>query len=107
MLRKMTVPSEDAVREEHQSNLEEEDTVENTGDSDWEDCDDVEEVTRDYNTMSLKHFAMECERYDVSDRAASKLGNALLKDLGIVRRGDTAKLICPTRLRRQRKKWGG
>ena len=102
----LTVPSEYA--EEHQSNLEQEDTVENTGDSDsdWEDCDDVEEVTSEYNTMSLKHFAMECERYDVSDRAASKLGNALLRDLGLVRRGDKAKLICPTRLRRQRKKWG-
>lgn len=29
-----TVPSEDAISEEHQSNLEQEDTAENTGDSD-------------------------------------------------------------------------
>ena len=30
----LTVPSEDAISEEHQSNLEQEDTAENTGDSD-------------------------------------------------------------------------
>ena len=93
----LTVPSEDAISEEHQSNLEQEDTVENRGesDSDWEDCDNVEEVTREYNTMSLKHFSMECERYDVSDRAASKLGNALLRDLGLVRRGGHSKTNLP------------
>ena len=104
----LTVPSDDAIIEEYQNSQEQQETVDDTddSDSDWEDYDSVEEVSKKYNTMSLKHFAMECERYDVSDRAASKLANALMRDLGLVRKGDTEKLICPTRLRRQRKKWG-
>ena len=71
----------------------------NKGDSysDCEDCDDVEEVIKKYATMSRKHFTMQCERNNVSARAASKLGNALLRDLGLVNRGDTAKLIWPTK----------
>ena len=49
---------------------------------------------------------MECERYNVSDRTGAKLANALLKDLGIAHVGNSCDLICPTRLRRQRQKWG-
>ena len=62
---------------------------EDDSDSDWEDCDVVEDSTRLYNTMALNNFAMECERYDVSDRTGAKLSNALLKDLGIVKKGCT------------------
>ena len=56
--------------------------------------------------MSLKHLSMACDRYLVSDRAGAMLANGLLKDLGIVKKGCTAKLICPSKLRRQREKWG-
>ena len=57
-------------------------------DSEWEDIEyisDLEETP--YNPMSLKYFAMECDRYCLSDRAGAKIGNGLLKDLGIVKRG--------------------
>ena len=54
-------------------------------------------VTNIYNTMSLKYFSLECDRYGLSDRAAAKVGNALLKDMGIVKKGDTSLLICPLR----------
>ena len=46
---------------------------------------------------------MEADRYKVSDRAAAKLGNALLKDLGLVKKGFTKDLICPSKLRKERK----
>ena len=68
-------------------------------DSEWEDCESDVEISHSYNTMALKHFSMECERYDVPDRTAAKLGNALLKDLKLVTKGNTSKLICPSRLR--------
>ena len=74
--------------------------------SDWEDIEEVKESTKSYNTLSLKHFASEVDRYCISDRAAAKIGNGLLKDLGIVRKGVTDKLICPSKLRRERAKWG-
>ena len=77
-------------------------------DSDWEDVEEevTEDNTSNYNLRSLKYFSMECDRYGVSDRAGAKIGNGLLKDLGIVKRGCTAKLICPSKLRRERRKWG-
>ena len=94
------------VVKEVESNVE----VEEENDSDWEDMDKVriadEVTTNKYNTMSLKHFSRECERYGVSDRAGAKVGNALLKDLGIVKKGTTTLLICPSKLRRERCKWG-
>ena len=100
----LAVPIDDAFQEEEEDSQEQEEKEDS--DSDWEDLDQVEEVTRSYNTMPLKNFARECERYDVSDRTGAKLGNGLLRDLGIVKKGNTSKLICPTRLRRQRQKWG-
>ena len=55
-------------------------------DSDWEDCEKIpeDEEPRQYNT--IKYFSRECDRYGVSDRAAAKIGNSLLKDLGVVKR---------------------
>ena len=85
----------------------------NSDDEDWVDIDvdpkGVEKNTvkvRKYNTLHLKNFAIECDRYGVPDRAAAKIGNGLLKDLGKVTKDNTSMLICPTRLRRERLKWG-
>ena len=77
-------------------------------DSEWEDIDEVKnkDTNKVYNTWSLKHFAQECDRYCISDRAGAKIGNGLLKDLGIVHHGSTDMRICPSKLRRQRAKWG-
>ena len=78
-----------------------------TSDSEWEDIEDDEnESTNSYNTISLRNFSRECDRYCVSDRAGAKIGNGLLKDLGLVKKGDTDRLICPSKLRRERAKWG-
>ena len=72
--------------------------------SEWEDIDDAETECpkKDYNTVSLRNFSRECDRYGVTDRAAAKIGNGLLRDFGIVKKGDASKLICPSKLRRER-----
>jgi hypothetical protein len=85
-----------------------EDSEVDDSDSEWEDIEEVKtkDTSKMYNTWSLKHFAQECDRYCISDRAGAKIGNGLLKDLGIVYKGSTDKLICPSKLRRERAKWG-
>ena len=75
-------------------------------DEDWEDEDDDEEGRGKYNNLKLKYFAREVDRYQWSDRGAAKVANGLLKDLGLVRKGKTDKLICPAKVRRERQKWG-
>ena len=84
------------------------DQDEDNDDDDWEDIDQEGTVQQkgSYNTMCLKHFAKALDRYFVPDRAGALIGNGLLRDLGIVKRGDTTKLICPSKIRRQREKWG-
>ena len=74
-------------------------------DSDWEDDEDTE-INSEYNKLSLKYFSRDCDRYKISDRAAAKLGNALMKDLGVVSRGKTKLLLCPSKVRRERQRWG-
>jgi hypothetical protein len=79
--------------------------VESDSDSDWEDIpkDAIENEDgskSSYNTTKLRYFAMEADRYKVSDRAAAKLGNALMKDLGLVKKGSTSLLLCPSKVRR-------
>ena len=73
--------------------------------SEWEDEKDVKK-TPEYNTLKLKNFAREVDRYKVSNRAAAKIGNGLLKDLKIVTRNNTSKLLCPGKVRREREKYG-
>ena len=75
-------------------------------DSEWEDFDDFKQ-TPEYNTLKLKNYARECDRYKASNREGAKLANALLKDLKIVTKKDCSRLICPGKLRRERLKWGG
>ena len=53
------------------------------------DIEDIEEGEGEkYNTMSLKKFSRECDRYYISDRPAEKIANGLLKDLKLVRKGE-------------------
>ena len=80
-------------------------------DDEWEDVDEVKgdergKVKKEYNTLSLKNFLRECDRFGISDRAAAKIGNGLLKDIQYVKKGHAAHLICPNKLRRERAKWG-
>ena len=98
----LTVPVDTAITEEEEDRHEAEvveDIEDNDSDSDWEEVDNDDEVTAKYSTKPLKNFARECDRFNVTDRAAAKLGNALLKDFDIVRKGFTLHLICPTKLR--------
>ena len=73
---------------------------------DWEDVEEERVEESGYNTLNLKNFAREVDRYGWSDRGAAKAANGLLKDLGIVRKGRTKMLICPAKVRRERQKWG-
>ena len=74
--------------------------------SEWEDEEETMK-TGEYNTLQLKNFAREVDRYKVSNRAAAKIGNGLLKDLKIVTKNKTTNLLCPGKVRRERCKWGG
>jgi len=104
--------SEDIEELFDKASLESDDEVMDTvveqdeGDEDWEDV--VEESVEEsgYNTLNLKNFAREVDRYGWSDRGAAKAANELLKDLGIVKKGKTKMLICPAKVRRERQKWG-
>ena len=87
------------------------DSDSDSSDSEWEDLPDQNKEMLDgsksgYNTVKLKYFSMEADRYKLSDRAAAKIGNGLLKDLGIVQKGHTQKLLCPSKVKRERKRWG-
>ena len=76
-------------------------------DSDWEDLEEDEPTPQPiYNTLSLKHFSMACDRFHVPDRAAAMVGNGLLRDIGYVKKGSPAMLLCKNKVRRQREKWG-
>ena len=72
---------------------------ENSDDSDWEEVGE-------YNTLDLPRFCRDLDRYKVSNRAAAKLGNSLLKDLGVVGAEDLKFLLCPNKVLRQRAKHG-
>ena len=82
------------------------------GDEDQEWVDEEEaaegegEVKQLRNLMQLPNFARACDRFKISDRAAAFLGSALLLDYGIIKVGDTFHVIDPSKLRRQRLKWG-
>ena len=56
--------------------------------------------------IPLRRFSRECDTYKQSNRGGAKLGNALLKDLGYVTKADQSLLICPSKLRRERERWG-
>ena len=99
------------------NSLEDEENVEDVNDeegeeddSNWEDCEDKDTTTKSkpskYNTIALKNFIRECERYGLSDRGAAKVANGLLRDLKIVKKGETSNLICPSKVYRERIKWG-
>ena len=72
-------------------------------DSDWEE---EAHSTIEYNTLQLRRFSRECDRYKTSNRAGAKIANGLLKDLSIVTESDKKFLVCPNKLRRERLKWG-
>ena len=94
-------------QEEEQQEEDDDIEEESDEDSDWEWEDEADtEVNREYNKTSLKYFSRDCDRYKISDRAAAKLGNALMKDLGLVSRGKTKLLLCPSKVRRERVRWG-
>ena len=72
-------------------------------DSDWEE---EAHSTIEYNTLQLRRFSRECDRYQTSNRDGAKIANGLLKDLSIVTESDKKFLVCPNKLRRERLKWG-
>jgi hypothetical protein len=67
--------------------------VESDTDSDWEDMPKDTIENEDGSKSSYNTTA--------------KLGNALMKDLGLVKKESTSLLLCPSKVRRERKRWGG
>ena len=61
---------------------------------------------REYNTLNLPRFCRELDRYKASNREGAKVGNALLKDLGVVNDKDQQFLLCPGKIMRQRMRHG-
>ena len=57
------------------------------------------------NRTSISNFARECDRYQLSDRAAAALGSALLTDVGIVSETDQSNIITRSKVRRARDAW--
>ena len=72
-------------------------------DSEWED-EEEEKNTPEYNTIQLCNFSREVDRYKISNRAAAKLGNGILKDLKLVTKKNTRLLLCPRKVRQEREK---
>ena len=56
------------------------------------------------NRLSLDNFISECDRHHISDRAASAMATALLRDIGIVTAEDVSKVVDRSKIRRMRKK---
>ena len=52
----------------------------------------------------LPRFAEECDRWNLSDRAAGAIASALLTDLGLITPGDSKMIIDPSKVRREREK---
>ena len=91
------------------SSKDDQEMSDDSDDDDWEDeeaGDNSNKVVKEYNTIKLRRFSRECDRYKLSDRSAAKVANALLKDLSIVTKEEQKLLICPSKLRRERIKWG-
>jgi hypothetical protein len=60
-------------------------------------------TARTYDRMpALPNFAMECDRYGISDRAASALASSLLKDLNVLTSDGQRMIIDRSRVRRAR-----
>ena len=72
------------------------------------DQDGVDEKA-DYDDLvdSLPRFSRELDRYKQSNRAGAKIGNALLKDVGVVHEDNLQLRLCPAKVMRQRDKFGG
>ena len=86
LFQKATIESDEESLEVNAANCDEDE---------WEDEDEDWDDGGEYNTLKLKYFAREVDRYQWSDRGAAKVASGLLKDLGLVKKGDTKMLICP------------
>ena len=58
------------------------------------------------NTVKLTNFVRECDCYFLTNRSAGKVGNALLRDYGLVKPGDTRMLLDHHKIWRERKRCG-
>ena len=55
-----------------------------------------------YNTRPLPCLARMCDRFGVSDNVGAALANAILKDHGLISKGNAANIIGPSKLRKER-----
>ena len=71
-----------------------------------EDWGDIDEKVPEQNYLRLRNFSRECDRYKLTNRAAAKLGNALLLDVGAVTKSNCSLLLDHSKVRRERSRWG-
>ena len=57
------------------------------------------------NRMNFPNLAQITERYQISDRAAAALANAVLTDVGIITKSQKTYVIDKSKLRRERQKY--
>ncbi|CAH0551078.1 unnamed protein product [Brassicogethes aeneus] len=54
--------------------------------------------------LDFKSLPSVCDRYGVSDRAAAAIASAVLEDVGLIKKGDTSKVVDKNKVRRSRQK---
>ena len=96
-LKRKIILESDTEEEAEGSERKEEDVY---TDSEWEE-DEEETKTSEYNTVKLLNFSREVDRYGISNRAAAKIGNGLLKDFKLVTKKNTKFLLSPCKVRRE------
>lgn len=100
--RKVTFQSSSESEKEEGEGENETETLEES-ESEWED---YEPRVSEENYLRLRNFSRECARYKLSNRAAAKLGNALLLDVGVVSKSNYSLLLDHSKVRRERSRWG-
>ena len=100
--RKVTFESSSESEKEEGEDENETETLQES-ESEWED---YEAKVSEENNLRLRNFSRECARYKLSNRAAAKLGNALLIDVGVVTKSNCSLLLDHSKVRRERSRWG-
>lgn len=67
-------------------------------------CNDIDSPSTSQMRVKLPSVAIACDRTGISDRSAAILINAALKDMGVISKDDTSKIVDRSKIRRERSK---
>jgi len=79
-------------------------TIENTPDTNNYCATASSSTTTSQMRVNLPTVAQECDRFQLSDRSAAAIANAVLKDVGIISENDRSMVIDRNKIRRERQK---